>query len=256
MVALIIGDVVGQAGCDHVRKLLPGLRKYYGSDVVIANGENSAEGNGILPASARHLFDSGVDVITGGNHVLRRRQVYDLLDKGQGLLRPANYHRDAPGSGVYIHDAGRFRLCVINLQGTAYLQNIQSPFDCVDEILKGVDTKLVIVDFHAEATAEKICMGYHLDGRVSAVFGTHTHVPTADARVLPGGTGYITDIGMVGGLNSVIGVKAKQAVYKMRTNLPARFDADDRDIRLSCAVFSIDEATGRCTAVESIPFME
>lgn len=252
MVVLTIGDVVGQPGCNHVRKVLPELRAKYNVDVVIANGENSAEGNGILPASAQHLFDSGVNVITGGNHVLRRRQVYDLLDKNCGLIRPANYHSSAPGVGYYIYDACRFRLCVINLQGVVYLQNLQNPFDCVDAILAEVDTPNIIVDFHAEATAEKQCLGYYLDGRVSAVFGTHTHIPTADARVLAGGTGYITDIGMCGGMNSVLGVQAEDAIAKMRTSLPTRFNTDPDDVRLSGAVFTIDEATGRCSAVESI----
>lgn len=252
MIVLTVGDVVGQPGCDHLRKVLPGLRRDYGADVVIANGENSAEGNGILPASAKHLFDSGVDVITTGNHVLRRRQVYDLLDRDCGVIRPANYHPSAPGKGYYIYDGCRFRLCVINLQGIVYLPSIQNPFDCLEELLPRIDTPNIIVDFHAEATAEKLCFGYYFDGKVSAVVGTHTHVPTSDARVLPGGTGYVTDLGMCGGLGSVLGVKKEDAIYKMRTGLPARFVSDPEEVRLSGAVLTIDEATGRCTGIQSV----
>ena len=252
MIVLFIGDVVGDAGCAHVRKLLPGLKQKYHVDITVANGENSANGNGILPVSAKHLFDSGVDVITTGNHVLRRREIIEILERQDGVLRPANYHPDAPGSGCFLFDNMRHKLCVINLQGIVYMQPNRSPFDCIDELLASIDTPNILVDFHAEATAEKICMGHHLDGKASAVLGTHTHVPTADARILPGGTGYITDVGMCGGLNSVLGVKAEQALRKMRTNLPVRFDADPEDCRLSGVVLTIDDKTGRCQKIESL----
>lgn len=246
MRVLVIGDVVGQPGCDYLRGKLPGLKERYGIDITVANGENSAQGNGISPQSAKHLFDSGVNVITTGNHALRRKEAYEIFDRADGLIRPANYHRTAPGKGIYIFDNCRFRLCVVNLQGLVYLQSIQNPFDCIDELLQAVDTPSILVDFHAEATAEKLCLGYYLDGRVSAVLGTHTHVPTADARILPGGTGYITDIGMCGGLNSVLGVRADCAVERMRTALPVKFVTDTEDTRLSGAVLDIDEATGKC----------
>lgn len=252
MIVLVIGDVIGVPGCEHVKKVLPGLKARYSADMVIANGENSAEGNGITPQSARLLFETGVDVITTGNHVLRRRQIYDALDKKDGIIRPANYHRSAPGAGYFVFDHPRFRVCVINLQGLVFMDNISNPFDCVDEILNTVDTPNIIVDFHAEATSEKLCLAYHLDGRVSAVLGTHTHVPTADARVLPGGTGYITDLGMCGGVNSVIGVKASLAIWKMRTSLPTRFETETENIRLSGAVLDIDERTGKCRGIEQI----
>ena len=252
MIVLFIGDVVGDAGCAHVRKLLPGLKQKYHVDITVANGENSANGNGILPVSAKHLFDSGVDVITTGNHVLRRREIIEILERQDGVLRPANYHPDAPGSGCFLFDNMRHKLCVINLQGIVYMQPNRSPFDCIDELLASIDTPNILVDFHAEATAEKICMGHYLDGKVSAVLGTHTHVPTADARVLPGGTGYITDVGMCGGLNSVLGVKAEQALRKMRTNLPVRFDADPEDCRLSGVVLTIDDKIGHCQKIESL----
>lgn len=252
MIVLALGDIVGPAGCEHVRNTLPGLKKQYGVDITVANGENSAKGNGITPASAKYLRDSGVDIITTGNHALRRREIYDILDKQNGIIRPANYHPAAPGAGVFLYDSPRFRLCVVNLQGLVYMQSLQNPFDCIDMLLPDIDTPNILVDFHAEATAEKLCLGYYLDGRVSAVLGTHTHVATADARVLPGGTGYITDLGMCGGLNSVLGVKAEIAIRRMRTNLPARFEEDTADIYLSGAVLDVDEATGRCRSIEGI----
>jgi hypothetical protein len=220
----------------------------------VANGENSAEGNGILPSGAKHMYDSGVNIITTGNHGLRRRESYELYDKRDGLIRPANFHPDAPGTGVYIFDNCRHKLCVVNLQGLVYMHQElpRNPFDCIDDILRVNDTACVLVDFHAEATSEKLCMGYHLDGRVSAVVGTHTHVPTADARILPGGTGYVTDVGMCGGVNSVLGVRTADAVYRMRTGLPMQFRNEQSDIRLSGAVIEIDNATGKCTAIESV----
>lgn len=247
---------MGAPGREHLRKLLPGLKSRYVTDMVIANGENSAEGNGITQQSAKNLFDMGVDVITTGNHVLRRRDIYPELEKGGGLIRPANYHKTAPGTGCFIFDHPRFRVCVINLQGISFMDGIQNPFDCVDELLKTVDTPNIVVDFHAEATAEKLCLGYHLDGKVSAVLGTHTHVPTADARILPGGTAYVTDLGMCGGYSSVIGVKAGLAIEKMRTLLPVRFETETEDIRLSGVALDIDEKTGRCRSIEQILYLK
>ena len=252
MVVLMVGDVVGQPGCDYLREKLPLLKKRYSVDITVANGENSAEGNGMSPHSLRHMQDSGVDVITSGNHVLRRREIYEVLEKRQGVIRPANYHTSAPGQGVYLYDDPRNRLCVINLQGIAFLAPNQSPFDCVDELLSSVQTPCILVDFHAEATAEKVCMGQYLDGKVSAVVGTHTHVPTADATILPGGTGYITDVGMCGGVHSVLGVRAKAAIRKMRTNLPERFETDPVDVRICAVALEINNQSGKCTNIESI----
>ncbi len=254
MNVLMLGDIVGQAGCDCVRAKLPLLKKRFDADIIVANGENSAEGNGMTRSSLRHLRDSGVDIITSGNHALRRREVYELLEKKQGDLRPANYHPSAPGAGIYRHDDPRAPLTVVNLQGIAYLWSLQNPFDCADELLKTIETRCILVDFHAEATAEKLAMGYYLDGRVSAVIGTHTHVPTADAQILPGGTGYITDVGMCGGYRSVLGVKRGVAIEKLRTGLPVRFDNDPEDIRISAVALGIDTATGKCTAIESVAF--
>jgi len=252
MVVLVLGDVVGMPGCTYVRENLGRLKERYRVDIVVANGENSAEGNGILPRSAKHLFDSGVDVITTGNHVLKRREIYETLEKRVGLIRPANYHPKAPGAGYYIFDNCRLQLCVINLQGIVYMQSHRNPFECIDELLGEIKTPNILVDFHAEATAEKLCLGYYLDGRVSAVVGTHTHVPTADARILPGGTGYITDLGMCGGLNSVLGVKAGCAIEKLRTSLPNRFETDPAEVRISGVVLEINEKNGKCTKIKSL----
>lgn len=252
MIILALGDIVGTSGCEHLNRALPELKEKFAADMVIVNGENSENGNGVSPKSAKYLFDSGADVITTGNHVLRYRQVYETLDERSGLLRPANYHKSAPGEGVFIYDHPRHRVCVISLQGTVFMDNIRNPFDCIDEILKTVDTPNIIVDFHAEATAEKKCMGFYLDGKVSAVLGTHTHVPTADARVLDGGTAYITDLGMCGGRNSAIGMKIELATERMRTRLPVKFETENKDITLSGVVLDIDEKTGKCRKITQI----
>jgi len=252
MIVLMVGDVVGQSGCDYLREKLPLLKRRYGVDVTVANGENSAEGNGMTPKSLSHMQDSGVDVITSGNHALRRKEAADALEKRQGIIRPANYHPTAPGEGLFLYDDPRANLCVINLQGQVFMDPIQNPLDCIDRLLETVTTPCVLVDFHAEATAEKLCMGHHLDGKVSAVIGTHTHVPTADAVVLPGGTGYITDVGMCGGTASVLGVKAELAIKKMRTGLPTRFEVDPHDVRISAVVLEIENQSGRCRGIESV----
>lgn len=255
MIILVLGDVVGVPGCEHLKKRLPALKAEYSADMVIANGENSAEGNGVTPQSVKQLHDAGVDVITAGNHVLRKRQIYGTLDRVEGIIRPANYHKTAPGVGLYVYDHPRYRVCVINLQGIVFMQSLQNPFECIDELLKTVDTPNIIVDFHAEATAEKLCMGYYLDGRVSAVLCTHTHVPTADAQVLPAGTGYITDLGMCGGFSSVLGVKKELAIERMRTGLPVKFETETEDIRLSGVALDIDEKTGKCRSIRQFTYV-
>ena len=189
MRVMMIGDVVSQPGCDFLRKTLPAFKREQKVDAVICNGENSAVGNGILPHSADFLFDSGVDVITGGNHSLRRREIQDYLDEHPNLLRPANYPAGCYGNGWYKLDLGSASLLVINVLGQVYLDPLGSPFACCDRILQEVSADFTVVDFHAEATGEKMALGYYLDGRVSAVVGTHTHVQTADETILPGGRG-------------------------------------------------------------------
>ena len=210
------------------------------------NGENSAQGNGILPQSADHILTSGTDVITTGNHALRRFEIYNKLEETDcPIIRPANFYRTAPGKGYYIIDKGFIKIAVINLIGVVYLENNDNPFDCIDKILEEVnDCKIKIVDFHAEATAEKRAMGFYLDGRVSALFGTHTHVQTNDAQILPNGTGYITDIGMTGAIQSVLGVTPSLAIEKMKTNLPVRFENPDGDCKLEGCIFGLKEKNG------------
>ncbi|MBP3705332.1 MAG: TIGR00282 family metallophosphoesterase [Clostridia bacterium] len=254
MLILCIGDVVGGNGCEFLRRRLPALKRTKGIDVVIANGENSSDGNGITPASANHLFDSGVDVITTGNHTYRRREVYDYLDDTEAVLRPANFPPDAPGHGITILDMGRTQIAVINLMGAVYLEeHLSGPFRTLDALLKTPGLpKICIVDFHAEATGEKRALGYYADGRVSAIFGTHTHVQTADETVLPRGTGYITDAGMTGVIDSVLGVKAELVIKKQLSKMPVRFDYADGDCKMDCVLFDIDEKTGLCRSAERL----
>lgn len=249
---LVLGDVVSDSGCDFLMKRLPSLKKLKGIDLCVANGENSAVGNGIHPSSANSLFDSGVDVITTGNHVFRRKEVYPFLDECDRIVRPANYPSSNPGKGVCSVDMGRCGVCVINLAGNYGLDVADNAFQCVDSILKDVKEKVIIVDFHAEATSEKRAMGFFLDGRVSAVFGTHTHVQTSDEQILPDGTGYITDVGMCGVADSVLGVKKEIIVKKMLDNMPARFDAADGECMINGCVFEIDEKSGKCLSVERL----
>lgn len=252
MKVLFLGDVVGAYGCELLEKRLRSLKKYYAVDIAVVNGENSAEGNGILPSSVRHIFESGADVITGGNHSLRRREIWNVLEEEKGVIRPANYHSTAPGAGVYLLDMLKFQLAVVNLQGQAFMDSHRNPFETMDELLSSLPTKNILVDFHAEATAEKLCMGFYLDGRVSAVVGTHTHVQTADERILPKGTAYITDAGMCGSFDSVLGVKKQLAIEKMRTSLPIRFENARGDGILWGVVIEIDETTGRAVSIQRV----
>lgn len=250
---LCVGDVVGSIGCAFLREKLPALKKWKQIDLTIVNGENSADGNGITPNSAQYLLDSGADVITTGNHSFRRRESYDLYDSCEPLLRPANYPAAAPGKGFYVADLGRVRVGVINLMGTVYLDSLRSPFETLDEILNHPDMpKLRVVDFHAEATGEKRAMGFFADGRVTALFGTHTHVPTADPSLLPKGTGYLTDAGMTGPIDSVLGVKPEIIVNRYLTKMPARFDLAKGPCRMDCVIFTADASTGLCTGVERL----
>lgn len=251
---LAIGDVVGSNGCEFLRRTLPAFKKFNNIDLCIVNGENSAQGNGILPQSAEHIFTSGADVITTGNHAFRRFEIYDKFDEeGYPLVRPANFYRTAPGKGYYIIDKGFIKIAVINLMGVAYLDNNENPFDCIDRILEEVkDCRIKIVDFHAEATAEKRAMGFYLDGRVSSLFGTHTHVQTNDAQVLPCGTGYITDLGMTGPIQSVLGVTPSLAIEKMKTSLPVRFDNPDGKCKMEGCIFEIDNKTGKTLSAKTV----
>ncbi|MDO4458512.1 MAG: TIGR00282 family metallophosphoesterase [Clostridia bacterium] len=250
---LMIGDVVGGNGSKHLRNILPKLKREMGIDVVVANGENSSDGNGITPASARFLFDSGVDVITTGNHTYRRPEIYDYLDMTDTCIRPANFPVGAPGYGVCVLDMGRTQVCVINIIGQIYMDSFDSPFDVIDEILDDPDLpKIKLVDFHAEATGEKRAFGYYLDGRVTAVVGTHTHVQTADECILPEGTAYISDVGMTGCIESVLGVKKELVIRKCKTKLPVRFDYEQGPSKMDCVLIKADDKTGKALSIERL----
>lgn len=253
---LVLGDVVSGIGCDFLRKKLPSFKRLKAIDFCIANGENSATGNGITPDSAEHLFTSGVDFITTGNHVFRRKEVYSYLDENEFVIRPYNLDSSVPGKGFALIDTGRYSVAVINLMGNMYSDCCENAFRAADRVLSEIAgrTNIILVDFHAEATSEKKAMGFYLDGRASAVFGTHTHVLTADERVLPGGTGYITDIGMCGVKDSVLGVDKDIIIEKFLTGMPARFDSAEGSCMINGCIFSIDEKTGRCLSVERVCF--
>ncbi|MCR5207352.1 MAG: TIGR00282 family metallophosphoesterase [Eubacterium sp.] len=253
MKVLAIGDVVSSSGCEYLREKLFGLKREYAADIVIVNGENSAQGNGVTPQSAQFIFDSGADVITLGNHALRRPEIYDYLEENEFIIRPSNFHKSAPGRGSVILDKGAARVAVINLQGTAFLDNNENPFDAADreiEAVKAEGADIIIIDFHAEATGEKRALGFYVDARASALFGTHTHVQTSDEQLLPGGTGYITDIGMTGPYYSVLGVKPELIIKKLKTNLPVRFENPDGPCVLEGCFFEIDNKTGKTVNIE------
>ncbi len=251
---LFLGDVVGQPGCQAVRRFLPGFKREHSVDVVIANGENSAIGNGVLPQSANHLLDSGVDLLTTGNHVYRRREIYPYLEAHPGqIIRPANYPSSAPGVGYTVYDGGRFRLGVINLMGVVFMEALDNPFHTVDQILpKLKDCNAILVDFHAEATGEKRAMGFYLDGRVTAVIGTHTHVQTADEQILPKGTAYLTDAGMVGPEQSVLGVKPEAVLKRHLTHMPSRFETADGPCRIQGILLNVEAKSGKVNKVTRV----
>jgi metallophosphoesterase (TIGR00282 family) len=239
---LFIGDVVGGPGRRGLAAAMPELRESHSPDLVIVNGENSAGGVGITEKTAASLFDAGADVITTGNHVYRHREAYEYLDRAENVIRPANYPYGNPGRGHIVVEAGGARIGVINLSGAVGLQVARSPFHEVDGILERLEADAIVVDFHAEVTSEKVAMGWHLDGRVAAVFGTHTHVPTADARVLPKGTAHISDVGMTGSRTSVLGVKPEQALEALITQMPVRFETAEEDVWVMGAAVEINSA--------------
>ncbi len=257
---LFIGDIFGRPGRNIVKDRLPGLVKDRSIDLVIANGENSAGGFGITGALAEDLFDLGVDVITTGNHIWDKREIIEYFQAADGnphsparrLLRPANYAPDLPGWGVYEGKKNGVPYAVINLQGRVFMASNDDPFRVADQLLKEINAKVIFVDLHAETTSEKLAMGWYLDGRVTALVGTHTHIPTADERVMPGGTAYITDVGMTGPYDSVIGVQKEMIIARFLNNMPARFEAATGDVRLCAVVVDCDEATGRARKIERL----
>ncbi|MFQ6113265.1 MAG: TIGR00282 family metallophosphoesterase [bacterium] len=252
---LFIADIVGQPGLEIATKLTPGLKEKYNIDFCIANGENGCNGKGLTQKIARHYFNLGIDVITSGNHIWANRDIYDLLENSGRILRPLNYPDGNCGSGstVIETDAG-VRIGVVNLQGRTFMYSIDCPFKRglaeVRRIHK--ETKIIIVDFHAEATAEKMAMGWYLDGKVSAVIGTHTHVQTADERILPEGTAYITDVGMTGPFDSVLGLKKEIAISRFLHQTPVRYKPAEDDLKFCGAVIAIEFETGKATHIERV----
>jgi metallophosphoesterase (TIGR00282 family) len=251
---LFIGDIVGSPGRRGLAQAMPELQERCSPDLVIANGENVAGGLGITEKTAEQIFAAGVDLITTGNHVYRHRDAYEFLDRCERIVRPANYPASNPGSGHTTLDVAGTRVGVLNLSGAVELRVARSPFAAADAELKrlGEDgAELIVVDFHAEVTSEKIAMGWHLDGRVAACLGTHTHVPTADARVLPKGTAFISDVGMTGARTSVLGVRIEQALESFRTQMPIRFETADEDVWIN-AVLVVSRADGLAESIEQV----
>jgi len=249
---LAVGDVVGNPGMERIRRTLRQLKRKVNADLVIVNGENAAV-VGITPHQAEDILDAGADVITLGNHTWSKREIVDYMDDCPRILRPANYAPQVPGRGWQILETKAGDVTVIDLIGRVNMDyGPDNPFLIVEKILKEVKTKIVLVEFHAEATSEKLAMGYMLDGRVSAVWGTHTHVPTADARVLPGGTGYVTDLGMTGPRESVLGIRPELSIAKFRGDLPERYRWADGPTKLEAVLFTLDAATGKCLKAERV----
>ncbi len=248
---LVIGDVIGRAGRDALRRHLPDLRDRYRPEFVVANGENAAGGVGLTEEVGREMF-AMVDVLTSGNHIWDKKEGIAFMEKEPRVIRPANYPAPAPGKGsVVVSGPNGLKLAVLNLQGRVFMEPIEDPFRTADAAVEELrkETPCILVDFHAEATSEKVALGYYLDGRVSAVVGTHTHVPTADERVLPGGTAYITDLGMAGSRDSVIGIRKEQALQKFLTSRPVRFEPDKGGTYLTGVVVEIETATGRALSI-------
>jgi metallophosphoesterase (TIGR00282 family) len=249
---LFVGDVVGSAGRRTVRTMLPALRDELGADFVVVNGENASGGIGITPKHADELFDAGADVITLGNHTYRHREVWPYLEARRDIVRPANFLPTQPGRGTTLVERGGVTLGVVNLAGNLFMGHAAPALLAVDDALREVaGADQVLVDMHAEATSEKVALGWYLDGKVTAVVGTHTHVPTADARVLPGGTAYISDVGMTGARGGVIGVRREQSIAVMRSHMPQRYDASDEDPWIN-AVLIRTSAPRRAASIEAV----
>jgi len=251
---LFIGDIFGRPGRELARRGIGALRAHHGVDLVLANVENAAGGFGITRDLAESLLDHGIDVMTSGNHIWDKKEALDYIDLEPRLLRPANFPAGVPGRGVCVTRAGGAPVAVINVMGRIFMNSLDDPFAVVTRELEalGEAARVVVVDFHAEATSEKLAMGWYLDGRVTAVVGTHTHVQTADARVLPGGTAYVTDVGMTGPHDSIIGIETSAALGRFLKGLPTRFEAATANPRLNAVVIDADEATGLARSIERL----
>lgn len=255
MRVLCIGDVCGEIGCSFLIKKLPDLKRKENIDLCIANGENSADGNGITPYSAKMLYAAGVDVITGGNHTLKRKEIYEHLESDPFLLLPHNLNSEVSGKGLTVVDLGHLSVAVINLCGRVYMPEADNPFltaDCLVEKAKSDGIKHIFIDFHAEATSEKRALAEYIGDKVTAIFGTHTHVATADEQILKNGCGFITDIGMTGPIDSILGVKAELSVAKIKDGAPVKFTIADGECRLDGCIFETDNKTGKCVSIKRI----
>ncbi|MBU0693354.1 MAG: TIGR00282 family metallophosphoesterase [Candidatus Omnitrophica bacterium] len=250
---LFAGDVVGRPARAFLKEALPQIKESLNVDFVIVNGENAAGGSSITLATARDLFSCGVDVITTGDHIFKKKEAKEVLEK-EDAIRPLNYGGKAFGRGWLIKEKGGKKIGVINLLGRVFMQPIDCPFKAVRDVLEEIkkETKAIIVDVHAEATSEKAAMGHFLTGKVSAVVGTHTHVPTADERILDDFTAYITDVGMTGSFDSILGREKHQIIERFLTNMPMRFNLAQNDIRMQAVVIEIEEATGRALSIERV----
>ncbi|MDD4938727.1 MAG: TIGR00282 family metallophosphoesterase [Candidatus Omnitrophica bacterium] len=252
---LFIGDIVGSPGRQAVKELLPGLQKEHRLDFVIANAENAAGGSGITPRIAQELFESGVNVLTSGDHIWKKREIFEIIDKDERILRPLNFPSGVAGRGASVYNAKNgLPIGVINVNGRVFMEALDCPFKtsrrAIEELAK--QTKVIVVDIHAEATSEKVALGWYLDGKASAVLGTHTHVQTADERILPLGLAYISDVGMTGPLDSVIGRRVEDVLEKFVTGVPVRFEVAEGNIQLQGAVLDIDDESGKARSIQRI----
>ena len=255
MKLLFIGDIVGKSGRKAVRELLPLLADTYSPDIVIANGENAANGFGITVKIAQELFDLGIGVLTSGNHIWDKKDVLEFIQKESRLIRPANYPVNTPGRGsTVVLTGGGHKIAVLNLSGRIFMDPLDCPFMAAERELEALkrETNLIVVDFHGEATSEKIAAGWELDGKVTAVLGTHTHVQTADERILPGGTAYISDVGMTGSFDSVIGMEKDISIERFKTQMPIRYRVAKDDLGLNGVLVDADEATGKATNIKRV----
>lgn len=258
MKILIIGDIVGNCGTEYLRKNLSRFAKENGIEMIIANGENAANGNGLDKSSAETLFASGVDVITSGNHIFHKRELQYIIDDYPNILRPANYPGNCPGNGYVIYNAFGVRVLVISLLGTVYLESLASPFETLEKILSRErgNYNVSIVDFHAEATSEKAALARYFDGKLTCVVGTHTHVQTSDERILPCGTAFITDLGMTGAYESILGVESERIIYKFLNKMPTRFEQATGPCQFSGVILDVDNTSFKAKSIERVFLVE
>lgn len=255
MKILVAGDIVGRPGRQAISFFVPKLRKDEDLDLVIANGENAAGGSGLTPKIVKELLSSGIDVITSGDHIWKKKEVIEIIPKEDRLLRPANYPDNVPGKGyVILNLKDDIKVAVINLVGRVFMSALECPFKTVKKLLDKIkeETPIVIIDFHAEATSEKVAMGWFLDGQVSCVLGTHTHIQTSDERILPKGTAYITDLGMTGSIDSVLGRRPEQVLEHFLTGMPAKFEMAKENVQLQGVIVDIDENSGKTRAIKRV----